>query len=173
MPSPMNAGGFGDLLDKRVTKLFNDTRKQLKDRIPEFYGMETSSDSFERWSEVGALPDFSEFGGTVTYRSQSQGYDVTATHKEFVNGFQITRDLYDDDRHGVWERKPKALAEAYMRTRQKHGARPFNNAFSNDSYFYSHSEGVALCSNSHTTTSGASTATGFDKIGRASCRERV
>ena len=162
MGVPHNAGSFGDLLDKRVTKLFSDKYKQLDDRIPDFYGMETSSDSFERWSEVGAIGDFTEFGGTVTYQSQNQGYDVTATHKEFVNGFQITRDLYDDDRHGVWERKPKALADAYMRTRQKHGARIFNNAFSVDTYFYNHTEAVALCSDSHTTTSGASTSTGFD-----------
>lgn len=164
MPTPHTSAAFGDLLDKRVTKLFYDKYKQLKDRVPDFYSMETSSDSFERWSEVGALPDFTEFGGTVTYQAQSQGYDVTATHKEFVNGFQIERALYDDDRHGVWERRPTALADAYARTRQKHGARIFNNAFSVDSYFYSHSEGVALCSNSHTTTSGASTSSGFDNL---------
>lgn len=162
MPSPMNSAGFGDLLDKRVTKLFKEKYNQLKDRVPDFYNMQNSSDSFERWSEVGALPDFTEFGGTVGYQSQSQGYDVTATHKEFVNGFQITRDLYDDDRHGVWERKPAALAEAYVRTRQKYGARIFNNASSIDTYFYNHSEAVALVSDSHTTTSGASTSTGFD-----------
>ena len=153
MSSPMTVGQFGDLLDKRVTMLFTDRYKQLKYRIPDFYGMETSSDSFERWSEVGALPDFSEFNGTVSYQNQNQGYDVTATHKEFVNGFQITRQLYDDDRHGVWERKPKALADSYQRTRQAHGARVFNNAFSVDTFFYSNSEAVALFSNSHTTTS--------------------
>ena len=164
MASPMNIGQFGDLLDKRVTKLFYGRFKELKDRVSDFYSMETSSDSYERWSDVGAIGDFSEFSGTVVYQSMNQGYDVTATHKEFVNGFQITRDLYDDDRHGIWERKPTALADAYMRTRQKHAARLFTNAFGVDTYFYSHTEGVALCSNSHTTTSGASTASGFDNL---------
>lgn len=164
MASPMTSGAWSDLLDKRVTVLHNDRLKQLSDRVGDFYNMQSSSDSYERSSEAGALPDFVEFGGTVTYQNQNQGYDVTYTHKEFVNGFQITRDLYDDDRHGVWERKPKALADAYMRTRQKHGARVFNNAFSVDTYFFSNSEGVALCSNSHTTTSGASTASGFDNL---------
>jgi phage major head subunit gpT-like protein len=52
--------------------------------------------------------------------------------------------------------------EGYKRRRQKDAARIFVNAFSVDSYFYNHSEGVALCSDSHTTTSGASTAVGFD-----------
>lgn len=162
MAAPMNSANWADLLDKRVTVIHNNRLKQLQDRLSDFYRMDTSQDSFERTSEAGALPDFTEFGGTVTYQSQNQGYDVTYTHKEFVNGFQITRDLYDDDRHGIWERKPKALADAYMRTRQKHGARVFNNAFSVDTYFFNHTEGVALCSDSHTTTSGASTSTGFD-----------
>ena len=43
-----------------------------------------------------------------------------------------------------------------------------NNAFSIDTLFYNNSEGVALCSNSHITTSGASTSTGFDNLGTAS-----
>ncbi len=164
MPVPHSAGNFGDLLDKRVTKVFSDELKQLPDRVGDFYSMQTSNDSFERWSQVGALPDFSQFSGTVNYTSQAQGYDVTATHLEWANGFQITRDLYDDDRHGIWESRPRELANSYQRTRQAHAARIFNNAFSVDTLFYNNSEAVSLCSNSHTTTSGASTASGFDNL---------
>ena len=162
MGNPMDSGAFVDLLDKRVTKLFYDELDQLPDRVSEFYGMETSKDSFEKWSGVGELADFSEFNGSVPYNSQSQGYDVVAEHKTFVNGFSITRQLYEDDRHGIWERKSPALANAYSRTRQGHAARVFNFAFSTDSYFYNNSEAVALCSDTHLTNSSASTATGFD-----------
>ena len=162
MGNPMDVGSFGDLLDKRVTKMFYDELDQLPDRVPEFYSMENSQDSFERWSGVGELADFAEFAGTVVYQAQSQGYDVTAEHLPWVNGFQVTRQMYDDDRHGIWERKSPALANSYMRTRQGHGARIFNFAFSLDTKFYNNSEGVALCSDSHTTTSGVSTASGFD-----------
>jgi len=151
-----------DLIDKRVTKIFHDELSQLPDRVGEFYGMQSSKDSFEKWSEVGALPDFSQFNGTVVYNSQSQGYDTIVTHLEWVNGFQINRDLYDDDRHGLWSQRPAALANAYNRTRQAHGARLFNNAFALDTLFYVNSEAVSLCNDSHTTTSGASTASGFD-----------
>ena len=164
MPVPHSSGNFGDVLDKRVTKILYDELKQTEDKLPTFFSMETSKDSFERWSEVGAIGDFTEFSGTVAYQSQAQGYETTATHKEWVNGFQVTRDLFDDDRHGIWERRPVALANAYQRTRQKHGARIFNNAFSVDTFFYNNSEGVALCSDAHTTTSGASTASGFDNL---------
>ena len=164
MPNPMTSGSFADLLDKRVTKIFYDRVDQLPDRVGDFYGMETSSDSFEKWSEVGAIGDFSQFNGSVTYQSQAQGYDTIVTHLEFANGFQIERKLYDDDRHGIWERRPSQLADAYVRTKQSHAARLFNNAFSVDTFFYVNSEAVALCSDSHTTTSGASTASGFDNL---------
>jgi len=40
----------------------------------------------------------------------------------------------------------------------------FNGAFATSSDFYVNSESVALCSNSHTTTSGASTASGYDNL---------
>jgi phage major head subunit gpT-like protein len=164
MPVPHSTGNFGDLIDKRVSKIFYDTYKQLPDRIADFYNMESSSDSFEKNSGIGSLGDFSQFAGTVTYQSQAQAYDTTATHVPFANGIQIERELYDDDRHGIWEKRPMALAQSAQRTRQKHAARLFNNAFSVDSYFYNNSEGVSLCSDSHTTNSGASTAAGFDNL---------
>ena len=164
MPTPMSSGNFGDLINKRITKIFYNTFDNLPSMIGELYDVLTSSDSFEQWSEIGALGDFTEWNGQVVYQDQSQGYDVTATHLEFVSGIQVERKLFDDDRHNVWQARPVALADAAFRSREKHAARPLNNAFSTDTYFYSNTENVALCSNSHTTTSGSSTATGFDNL---------
>ena len=162
MPVPHTSGSFADLIDPRVKKLFYDEYKQLPSMIGDLCSVETSKDPFERWSEVGTLGDYPEFNGSVTYQSQSQGYDTTATHVEFASGIQIERKLYDDDRHSIWEKRPVALADAAHRTREKHGARLLNSAFSVDTYFYNNTEAVALCSDSHTTTSGASTTSGFD-----------
>lgn len=164
MPVPHSSGNFGDLLDPRVTKLFYDELEQLPDLVGTVFQIAKSNDAYEVSSETGALDDFSEFTGTVSYGSQNQGYDVRMTPLEFTKGIQIERKLYDDDRHNIWQSRPKELANAANRTRQKDAARLFNNAFSVDTKFYSHSEGVALCSDSHTTTSGASTATGFDNL---------
>ena len=164
MSVPMVPGGFADLIDKRVTKLFFDKYKELPDVVPVLFSMQSSSDAYETSSEVGALTDFTQFTGQVQYQDMNQGYDVTATHVEFASGIQIERTIYDDDRHGVWEKRPKSLADAANRTRQKHAARIFTNMGSVDNFFYTNSEGVALCSDSHTTTSGASTAAGFDNL---------
>lgn len=164
MAVPMISTGFGDLVDRRITKIFYDEYDQLPDVVPILFGMDNSSDQYETVSAVGALQDFSQFTGQVEYQDQNQGYDVTATHIEFASGIQIERALYDDDRHGIWESRPVDLAQAANRTRQKHAARIFVNASSVDTFFYRNSENVALVSDSHTTTSGASTAAGFDNM---------
>ena len=169
MATPMTSGSFGDLLDPRFQKIFVDTLKPLPDMLGEVYTTVPSNGrNIMTWSEIGTLTDWDEFTGTVAFSSLSQGYDVTLTPLEFTKGTQVNRKLFDDDQYHVMDQKPRSVAEAYHRTRQKHGARIFNNAFSVDTLFYNHSEGVALCSNSHTTTSGASTASGFDNLTTAS-----
>ena len=163
MATPMNSGVFGDLLDPRFQKIFAETLKPMPDMVSTVYTVvPTNGRNNMMWSEVGTLPNWSEFSGTISFNSLSQGYDVTLTPLEFTNGMQVQRKLYDDDQYHIMDQKPKGMAVSAHRTRQEHAARLFVNAFSVDTLFYSHSEGVALCSDSHTTTSGASTATGFD-----------
>ena len=165
MATPHASENFGDLLDPRFQKIFHETLKPLPDMIGTIYTMvPTNGRNNMTWSEVGSLTDWDQFTGTVAYTSLSQGYDVTMTPVEFTKGVQVTRKLYDDDQYHIMDQKPKSMAESLHRTTQKHGARLFMNAFSVDSLFYAHSENVALCSNSHTTTSGASTASGFDNL---------
>ena len=166
MAVPSTSSNFGDLLDPVFQQIFNDELDSLPDMLPTLFTfppMGQRGDS-TKWSDVGAFDTFDEFTGSVNYDDVSQGYDVTATHLEFASGFQVERKLFDDDRHDVMNEKPSGLADAAVRTRQEHGAEVFNGAFSASSGFYSHSEGVALCSNSHTTTSEASTASGFDNL---------
>lgn len=165
MPVPHSSGAFGDLLDPRFQEIFYNEYEQLPDMLPNLYSFPpTNGRNNMTWSQVGTLPDFQEFTGTIQYSSQSQGYDTTSTPIEFANGVQVERKLFDDDQWHIMDQKPQGLADSAFRTRQKHGARILNNAFSVDNYFYNNSEAVALCSNSHTTTSGASTASGFDNL---------
>ena len=171
MAVPHISGAFGDLLDVRFQEIFESAKQynELQSMLPKLYTMPAHNGRNDmRWSQVGTLPDFEEFTGNVSYTSQAQGYDTTMTFVEFTNGIQVERKLFDDDQYHIMDQKPQALADAYYRTKERLGARPLNNAFSIDNYFSVNSESVALCSNSHTTTSGASTASGFDNLGTAS-----
>lgn len=168
MPNPHVSGSFGDLLDPRFQKIFFEAYDELPSALPMLFNQAgTNGRSDMRWSQVGTLPNWSQFTGTVSYGSSSQGYDTTATPLEFASGVQIERALFDDDQYSIMDQRPRALGSSAKRTRETHGARLLNNAFSVDSMFYNNTEGVALCSNSHTTTSGASVASGFDNLGTA------
>jgi phage major head subunit gpT-like protein len=169
MATPHISRNFPDVLDPTFLRIFDEEYDQLPDMIPTIYTMPGRGPrgDLTKWSGVGTLPDFTEFTGTIGYQSQSQGYDTTATHLEWANGIQVERKLFDDDEHQVMNQKPAALAMSAQRTRQKHAAQIFNGAFSASNSFYVNSEGVAMCSDSHTTTSGASTSIGFDNKGSA------
>jgi hypothetical protein len=166
MAVPHTSGQFGDLLDPRFQRIFHEEYDQLPDYLPDLFTMPPDNGRSDmRWSQVGAYGDIPAFTGSVTYQSAAQGFDTTATHIEFASGIQVERKLFDDDQYNIMDLRPAGLAESAQRTRQKHGARILNNAFSTDTFFYNNSEGVALCSNSHTTNaSGVSTATGFDNL---------
>lgn len=165
MPAPHTSTQFGDLLDPRFQKIFWNQYKELSDMIGTLYAdAGNNGRNNMQWSSVGALGDWDEFAGSVSYGSMSQGYDTTATPIEFTKGVQVERKLFDDDQYNIMDQRPRGMAMAAQRTRQRHAARIFNLAFSNDTYFYNNSEGVALCSNSHTNTSGASTSSGYDNL---------
>ena len=169
MATPMQSTAFPDVLDPRFTRIFNEEKDQVPSMIGDIYTMVPHNGRQNMtWSEIGTLGNWDEFSGTVNYASINQGYDVTMTFVEFAKGIQAERKLVDDEQFHILDQRPAALGSSYARTREQHGARIFNNAFSVDTFFYSHSEGVALCSNSHTTTSGASTASGFDNLTTAS-----
>ena len=171
MAVPSRSTNFADLLDSRFKKIFNDQYGQLPDRIPEFFQVVSGADSptkdTYRVSQVGAFGDLAEFTGNVTYDDVNQGYDTTLTHVEYASGFQVERKLFDDELYGVMDAKPRGLSSAYARTRQKHAAGSFNNAFSVVSTWMSGMDSLSLCNDAHTTTSGASTTTGFDNLSTA------
>lgn len=156
---------FADVLDVRFQKIFDERFSQLPDRLADFYGMKTEKQQTARFSSVGTMGDVPQFTGVITYDEIYQGYDTTITPLEFASGLQIERRLFDDDQFNIIDSKPKALAGALFRLRQTHAARAFVNSFSVDNLFSINTEGVALCSNSHTTTaSGVSTSSGFDNL---------
>ena len=160
----LRTDAMADVLDPRFQKIWDERFTNVPDEIGSFYSMKPSRQYTERFSTLGTMGEVAQFTGSVQYDDVFQGYDVAVTPLEWSKGIQIQRRLFDTDQHNLIEGKPKALAGSFYRTRQQHAARPFNNAFGTDNFFYSHSEAVALCSNSHTTTSGASTGSGFDNL---------
>jgi hypothetical protein len=113
--------------------------------IPLLYNMLTSTKNYEKMSGVGGLGDLVEFDGVMSYDSQSQLYDTTATFPERVLGMKIQRQLANDDLTHIMSGKPANMAISVARTREKLGVSIFNNAFTGTAG----GDSVSLCNASH------------------------
>lgn len=164
----MQPGAFADLLDPRFREIVGDVfAKQHEDMVPVFWSMPgatTPMRDTERYSEVSGVTPAGQFTGVLDYASFFQGYDTIATYSEWGQGLQINRTLVEWDQKNIIEERPKVLARSFMRRRQIEAHRWLRNAFSVDTFYHNRTEGVALCANLHTTTTGAATTAGFDNL---------
>lgn len=165
----MARGAFSDLLDPRFREVIADRSAFLRaeDMVPVLWNIKPPTmpqRDTERYSQVSGLARAGQFTGSLDYAQRYQGYDVTATYAEFAQGVQVERTLVEYDQFELMDDMARDLADSMWRRRQFDAFRFLRNMFSVDTFFYNHTEGVALCSDNHTTTTGASTATGFDNL---------
>jgi len=143
------AANFGYLLVPGLRKVFMDEFNQPGDICPQLFSYEKSHKAVEYDLGIGGMNDLEEFNGTIPYNQDfQQQYRVSYTHKEYVGGIKVERRLVDDDLYNIIEQRPKQLAVVAKRTREKHGASLFNNAF-NTSVFAG-GDSKALCATNHT-----------------------
>jgi len=147
MPSTAISENFGDLLDARVTTIFDTDYKEAIDgtMIPFLFGMKTSDRAYEIVSGVGGMSDLQDFTGTIDYDSPAQLYDQTFTFPEKALGFKIERKLYDDAMFGVIDKEPWQMAVSAARTREKTAAALWNGSFVGTDG----PDGLSLCNDSH------------------------
>jgi phage major head subunit gpT-like protein len=138
---------FAQLLDPGLRKIFMDEFNMPGTVSDMIYGVESSSKAQEHDYGIGGIGDMEEFGGTIPYDQFQGQYKVSYTHKEFVKGMKIERKLVDDDQYSIINSRPKSLAMAAARTKEKHGASIFNNAFSTS--IFTGGDGKALCATDH------------------------
>ena len=147
---------FGDLLEPGLRKIFTDQYNELPSMLGALFNMQSTDSSYEKDSQVGSFSDFPTFEGQISYDEVYQGYDTTYRPAEFAMGFKVERKLFDDDLYNIIAKKPRGLAIAAKRSREKYGAQVFNNAFAgsgslaiNGVTVLSATEGVSLCNSSH------------------------
>lgn len=165
MGNPLVSSQFMRLLDDRLRKVYVDSFSELPSMVDKLFGVIKSDKAWEEFYGVGAVPDIPAFNGLLEYLSVAPQYYTRIEPKEFAGGIQIERKLLDDDRYDVIKSRQNGLVGSLLRVKEKYGAQAFGYAFSSALAFATSEEGVALCSSSHTTKSGASTATGFSNAG--------
>lgn len=165
MGSPLTSSEFVRLLDMRLKEVSEAKYNDLPSMIPKLFKEIDDDAAWMEFFEVGAVPDIPEFNGKLSYLSIAPGFHTKVEHKEYAAGLMFQRKLIDDKKYGVLEDRASGLMTAAKRKREKLAVRNFAYAFSTAFDFMEREENVALCSSSHTTKSGSSTASGFDNAG--------
>jgi len=164
MGNPLTDKAYVKLLDDDLTGIFDANTKGLPLMKDKLFKTIKSKKAWNEYFSVGSIPDPVAFSGTVEYQSVSPGYTTRITPIEYAGGIMIQRRLLDTDRYHVVQGMAKKLGQAAHRYMDKIAHQPFIYHDSSAFTFMTSEEGVALCSNSHTTKSGTSTSTGFDNL---------
>jgi phage major head subunit gpT-like protein len=165
MGTPIISENFIRLLDTRFKEVSQKAWDELPSQKGDLYRDVPSDSAWEEFFSVGAVSDIPAFNGKLEYLSQNPGYLTRIEPKEFAAGLAFERKFLDDKKYSVMSDQIESLTLAAQRTKAKIEVDPFAYAFSSAfNYMYSE-EGVSLCSDSHTTKSGTSTASGFDNSG--------
>ena len=151
---------FAYLLDPGLRKIFMDEYALPEGQVDSLFGIEKSGKAVEYDLGIGGMGDLEEFTGTIPYGDFSQQYRTSYTHREWVKGIKIERKLVDDDLYNIINKRPAQLALVARRTREKHGATVFNNAF--NTTVFTGGDTYALCANAHTQVG---TSTTVDNLG--------
>jgi len=136
------APGLHAIFDMQVEAL------AAKAVAPELFNIVGSSKATEEDLGVGGFSDWEEYKGAIEYDDNAEGYKTTYTPTEFARGFTVERKLVDDDLYNVINKKPKGLATAAMRKREKDAADVFNNAFTASAAYYG-ADDQSLCDGAH------------------------
>ncbi len=139
---------WAELLEPGLRSIFEVQSEALaaESRIPMLFNVIGSTKANEHFLGAGGMSDWETYKGAIEYDEYDQLYKTTLTHEEYSKGFKVERKLVDDDQYNTITPRPRSLALSAMRTREKHAASVFNNAFSSS---FTGGDAVALCSASH------------------------
>lgn len=163
--SPLTSSAFVRLLKKDLYEVSENEYNDLAQQGKALYRVLSTTEAQTEFYGVSGLPDIPEFNGKLSYLGRAPGYHTKIEPKEFGAGVITERKFIDDNQWPVLRDHARELVRSNVRTQEKYRARPFNYAFSSAFDFMESEENVSLCSDSHTTKSGTSTASGFDNKG--------
>ena len=147
---------WAELLEPGLRKIFFDAVDGVVagSRIPGLFNVTGSNKAQEHDLGEGGLGDFEEYKGAIEYDDDEQLFKTTYTHVEYAKGIAVERKLVQFDQYNIINQRPRKLGLAAARTREKHAASVFNNAFSSS---YTGGDSVALCGSHPYSPSNAST----------------
>jgi phage major head subunit gpT-like protein len=152
----VNSGNYGRLLEPGLRKIFLETYKEKPEQFSQIFNVLSSQKAIETDLRMGGFSMWNEKGSLdgTEYEDATTTDTVLYKHTTFSKGFQVEKEMVDDEQYSVINKMPKALARAARATIETKAAELFNGAFTASS---SNWKGEALIANNHARLDGGTT----------------
>lgn len=155
MSVPMTTGSLAKLLYPGVNKFFLNKYAEHKEQWNELFDTFDSKRNFEEDVAIvgfGLMNTKPELA-SIQYDAMRQGHTVRYTHIVYALGFQISRELVEDNLYSeVSLKKASMLAFSARQTKEIVAANVYNRA---ETSGYNGGDGVTLLSTAHPNVSGS------------------
>jgi len=146
-------GNFANLLEPGIRDIFGDTYNEFQEEYTSMFDTMSSTRSFEEIQEITGFGLLTEKvqGASVDYDDPLQGYKTTLTNITYGLGFNVTREMFEDDQYNKINAMPKALAMSARQTIENVAANVYNRAFNAS---YTGADSSVLCATDHASPAG-------------------
>lgn len=141
-------GAFAQLLAPGLANVMFEYLKEHPEEYSQFLNVETVGEGAYEDEQIFAglgLAKKKLEGAPVEYDDPIQGGSYRYIHETYALAWQITREMWDDDRHGLMKKIPKELMKSCRQTWEQLGANVLNGAFNT----VTTADGVSLINTAH------------------------
>ncbi|KKK75750.1 hypothetical protein LCGC14_2870610, partial [marine sediment metagenome] len=140
-------GGFAQLLAPGLYSVIYEDLELHPEEYSQLFNVYPSTRAYEEDQLVaglGAVPKKPE-GDVILMDEPIQGGSLRYTHESFGLGFQVTREMWDDDQYGIMRRVSQDFAGSIRQTVESTYAGVLNNSFGTQTSI----DGVSLINTAH------------------------
>lgn len=127
----VNSGNYGKLLEPGLRKIFFETYNEKPEQFSQILNVLSSQKAIETDLRMGGFTQWNEKGtlDATEYEDPTTSDTVLYKHATFSKGFQVEKEMVDDEQYTIINKMPKALARAARSTIETKAASVFNTAF--------------------------------------------
>jgi len=128
---PATRGAFAQLLAPGLRQVIFDDLAEHAEEYSQIFSIFPSEKAYEEEQLVaglGSVPTKPE-GEPISYDEPIQGGSLRYTHQSYGMGFQVTREMWDDDKYGIMRKVSQDFAGGIRQTLESTYANVLNNAF--------------------------------------------
>lgn len=144
---PATRGAFSQLLAPGLYSVIYEDLEMHPEEYPVLFNVLSSTKAYEEDQLVaglGIVPSKPE-GEPIKMDEPIQGGSLRYTHSGFGMGFQVTREMWDDDQYGVMQKVSKDFAAGIRQQIEATAAGVLINSFTTQKSI----DGVSLCNTAH------------------------